>query len=104
MIEHFVLFKAKPGQSDDVDAALREYEAGIRDLPSLLELTWGPNMSERSVEMGWTHGMLTRLTDYDAFLNEYWPHEAHEVLLPKLDASCEVRFAIDYEVEDPKVS
>lgn len=98
MLEHFVVFACKPGQEEVLDRALQEFDDGIRGLPVLLELTWGRNVSPRALELGYTHGLLARLTDIDTFRDEYWNHEAHVRLLPVLDACCETRYAIDYEV------
>ena len=98
MIEHYVLFKARPGRADDLDAALVDFEYGMQAETWLIELTFGPNINSRSLELGWTHGMLTRLPDYDTFQNEYWNHDAHGRFLDRLDDICETRFALDYEV------
>lgn len=97
MIEHYVLFKANQGAEDVLEAALAEFDAGMRGAPWLLELTYGPNINARSMELGWTHGMLSRLPNYETFKNEYWNHDAHVRFLEQLDECCETRFALDYE-------
>lgn len=99
MIEHLVVIQARPGREDEVTAALEDYARAIRSLPSLLELTVGRNINDVSKGLGWTHGMLARLRDYEAFEEEYWPHPAHAELMPVLDETCETRFGVDYEVD-----
>ena len=98
MIEHYVLFRAKRGRAGDLEAALGIFEQDLQDEPWLIELTHGANINPRSVELGWTHGMLSRLPDYETFQNEYWNHAAHRRFMASLDDCCDTRFAIDYEV------
>ncbi len=98
MIEHYVLFKAISGLEGDLEAALAQFDTGMQGEPWLIELTYGPNINTRSKDLGWTHGMLSRLPDYPTFENEYWNHAAHVRFLGQLDGLCETRFALDYEV------
>ncbi len=102
MIEHYVLFKAMVGRDDELEAALTEFDAGMRGVPWLIELTYGPNINPRSRDLGWTHGMLSRLPDIETVQNEYWNHAAHVQFLERLDECCESRFALDYEVPQPE--
>ncbi|MDH3308575.1 MAG: Dabb family protein [Acidimicrobiia bacterium] len=96
VIEHFVLFKALAGKQEAVSAACAEFERAIAGEPYIEEMTWGPNINARSMALGWTHGMLARITTYEAFQTEYWHHEAHVEFVGQLDSLCEIRFAIDY--------
>ena len=98
MIDHYVLFKAKSGREGELDAALAEFDEGMTGAPWLIELTYGPNINPRSIDLGWTHGMLSRLPDMQTVQNEYWNHAAHVRFLERLDDLCETRFALDYEV------
>jgi len=98
MIEHYVLFKAKPDREAEVTAAVTEFDSAIRGESFVIELTYGSNINPRSVELGWTHGMLSRLPDYETFQTVYWNHDAHLHFLEQLDELCESRFALDYEV------
>ncbi len=100
MIEHFVLFKALPGRAEEVSEACAEFERGIAGNPCIVEMSWGPNINGRSVGLGWTHGMLARITSYEAFETDYWHHPAHIAFVDVLDQLCEIRFAIDY-VNEP---
>lgn len=97
MIDHYVLFQAKRGREPDVDEALADFDRSVRDEPWLIELTYGTNSNARSLALGWTHGMLSRLPDAETLLNEYWNHAAHRRFMERLDDCCETRFAIDYE-------
>lgn len=102
MIEHYVLFQAKAGREADVDGALAEFDIGMGGAPWLIELTYGPNLNSRSRELGWSHGMLSRLPDMQTVQNEYWNHPAHVRFMERLDECCEARFALDHEVPGPE--
>lgn len=76
MVEHLVLFKVKPGVSDDAIEAMKQALRGLQEaIPGVLEITVGDNFSERS--QGFTHGLLVRFEDRAA-LDTYIPHPAHE--------------------------
>ena len=96
MVEHLVLFKVKPGTSEEAVQAMQDALRGLQEsIPGILEITVGANFSERS--QGFTHGLLVRFQDRAA-LDTYIPHPAHEdtrntYILPIVDDV----LVVDYE-------
>lgn len=96
-MEHYVIFKPRPGQEAALLEALERFGAGVSGaLPCLLELTWGVNTNPSGLARGYTHGCFARLTTEASLTDEYWIHPAHQRLLGELDELCEDRFALDY--------
>lgn len=101
MLEHYVVFKTRPGQEDQFDAACAELAAELGEgIEGLQAFSWGRNTNQSGLARGFTHGCLGRFSDKDAF-RRYWDHPAHVAFMSALDKLCEDRFALDYEtVED----
>jgi hypothetical protein len=101
VLDHYVVFRARPGKEKEVAAALQDFGSAIeKDMPCLLEFTWGPNINQSGLDRGFTHGCFARLTTEASLKEEYWIHPAHQVLIGVLDDLCDERFALDYRVDD----
>lgn len=101
MLEHYVVFQARPGREKDLESALRAFASGIADtMPCLTEFSWGENINPSGRQRGYTHSCFARLTTAAALQEEYWIHPAHQRLLGQLDDLCEDRFALDYVTGD----
>lgn len=78
-ILHVVLFKwnedASPAAIEAALEALRGLKAKV---PGILELSCGPNFSDRN--KGFTHGLVVRFEDHDA-LDGYGPHPDHQFVV-----------------------
>jgi hypothetical protein len=98
MLDHYVVFKPRPGREQELSLALGEFAAAITGLACLSELTWGENVNKSGLALGFTHGCHASLTDLAALQGEYWNHPAHQRLLSQLDNLCEDRFGMDYLV------
>jgi hypothetical protein len=97
MVEHVVLFKVKDGASSDAIVAMMKGLSSLKSkVPGVLDLTVGPNFSDRN--QGYTHGLVVRFRDRAA-LDAYLPHPAHQEVVQKF-----VRpilgdvIAVDYEI------
>jgi antibiotic biosynthesis monooxygenase (ABM) superfamily enzyme len=98
MVEHLVLFQAKPGKEAEMLAALKDFAAEIKPaLPGIHELSVGENITERSRGQGWTHGLHARFQDRSV-LEAYGPHPIHRKLLEKLADLNNAGVPVDFEV------
>ncbi|MBQ0825246.1 Dabb family protein [Streptomyces tagetis] len=96
MLEHYVVFRPRPGKERELAEALAALESGLAGgLAGLAELSWGENTNRSGLDRGFTHGCLARFTGPEAF-GRYWDHPAHERFLGVLDGICEDRFALDW--------
>ena len=99
MLEHYVVFRPRPGREGDLEQALTRLADGLggpaAGVTGLSELTWGRNTNRSGLARGFTHGCLSRFSQPEAF-QAYWDHAAHQELLHSLDDICEDRFALDY--------
>lgn len=104
MLDHYVAFKARPGQEQALTAVLERFVRGISgQLRCVLDLAVGANINPSGLKQGYTHGCFVRLTDEESLRGVYWNHPAHQSLLNELDAVCAERFAIDFN-RDKKLS
>lgn len=99
MIEHLVLFKARPDASpEQVETMLSRLRALQDEVPGILYLSCGTNFSERS--QGYTHGLVVRFGDRDG-LQAYQVHPRHvaavtEAIRPTVEEGGIL--ALDYEL------
>jgi len=94
-VVHIVLLKWKPGVTpEQVDCARRAL-LGLREaIPGIVELTCGPNFTERS--QGYHFGLVVRFTHRHA-LEEYLPHPAHRAVVESvINPIRESSLALDY--------
>lgn len=100
MLDHYVAFKARPGQEQALSAVLNRFASAISgQLTCVLDMSAGANISQSGLAQGYTHGCYVRLTDPDSLTSSYWNHPAHQALLAELDAVCADRFAVDFTRE-----
>lgn len=82
MVEHLVLFRWKAGvDSAAIESALEGLRALKEQIPGILELTCGPNFSERA--KGFDAGLYVRFVSRSA-LDSYGPHPAHQRVVNEL--------------------
>ena len=97
MLDHYVAFKARPGQEQALSALLERFTNAISgDLECVIDISASTNINKSSLDRGYTHGCHVRLTGQDELHDSYWHHRAHQELLADLDAVCAERFAIDF--------
>jgi hypothetical protein len=95
MIEHIVLFKAKPdAPAEALDAMMTALRGLKTQIPGILDLSTGVNFSARA--QGYTHGLVVRFADRAA-LDVYQPHPAHQdVVVRHVRPNTEAVLALDY--------
>lgn len=98
MVEHVVLFKLNPeATAEQQQAAIAALQGLKAQIDGIVDLTCGPNFSERS--QGFEIGLVVRFRDRAA-LEAYLPHPAHrgaveQYILPiRQDV-----IVVDYEIE-----
>lgn len=97
MLDHYVAFKARPGQEQALSAMLDRFVSAISgQLDCVLDISVGANTNKSGLAQGYTHGCYVRLTDPDSLTDSYWNHPAHQELLAEIDSACAERFAIDF--------
>ncbi|ORA33988.1 Dabb family protein [Mycobacterium aquaticum] len=97
MIDHYVAFRAIPGQAQALSAMLDGFVADISGkLSCVAAISAGVNINETSLRLGYTHGLYVRLRDRGALGDRYGRHPAHLRLLAGIDTVCAERFAIDF--------
>jgi hypothetical protein len=97
MLDHYVAFKARPGQEQALSSLLDRFAKAISgDLECVLDISAGSNINNSSLKKGYTHGCYVRLSGQDALRESYWHHPAHQELLAGIDAVCAERFVIDF--------
>jgi hypothetical protein len=94
---HVVLFKFKPGASNDAVVAIEDaFRALCAELPLVRGFEWGRNSSPEGLDQGFTHGFIVSFDgpeDRDAYLT----HPAHRAFVrryldPTLEKACVVDF------------
>ena len=97
MVEHLVLFKWKEGISAEILAEIYKALSGLKEqIPGILELSVGPNFSDRS--QGFDAGLRV-LFDNRASLDSYGPHPAHQAVVQSLILPNRTELIVlDYEV------
>ncbi|HEX3961628.1 MAG TPA: Dabb family protein [Trebonia sp.] len=100
VLDHYVAFKARPGQEQALSAVLKRFVSAISgQLTCVLDISAGANISKSGLAQGYTHGCYVRLTDPESLVGGYWNHPAHQELLAEIDAVCAERFAVDFTRE-----
>jgi len=97
MVEHLVIFKAKPGKDAELQQTLTDFAGQIRQqLPGIVDLNVGENYTQRSRDHGWTHGLHARFQDRSVG-DAYGPHPVHRALVAKLGELTDGVEAVDFE-------
>ncbi|MBI2195380.1 MAG: Dabb family protein [Planctomycetes bacterium] len=96
MVEHLVLLKLKAGTPDSKAKAMLDAVRALKGrIDGIVELTAGPNYSDRS--KGFTHGIMVRFRDPQA-LARYLPHPIHQqVVSEQIKPILDEVIVVDYE-------
>ena len=93
-LEHMVWLRPKPETSPEtLDALLEEMRNLIDEVPGILALSAGRNITDRAV--GCTHAAIITLENAEA-LEPYLTHPRHQVVGGKLRDAAEL-LVFDYE-------
>ncbi|MGI8963305.1 MAG: Dabb family protein [Thermomicrobiales bacterium] len=88
-IRHLALFRFKSECGpEDIHVVWQMIEVLQRQIPGILELTYGPNVSTEGLDDGFTHSLAITFENVAA-RDAYLPHPAHQkvvdFVLPKLE-------------------
>lgn len=96
-IKHVAFLKFKASCSEaDIAAMWRLIEGLPKQIPGLLELTWGPNVSTEGLDQGYTHSFVMVFEDAAA-RDAYLPHPAHQAVVKELLPRLESVIVCDHE-------
>jgi hypothetical protein len=96
MVKHLVFFRLE-GQSEAQETAMiRAFEALVSEIPELLSLRMGRNVSPRDDQ--YTHGLVSEHADVTACL-AYVNHPAHQAAIAEhLAPFLKARAIVDFEL------
>jgi len=98
MVDHLVLFQAKPGKEAELGKVLADFAGEIKAaLPGIVELNTGENYTKRSRDQGWTHALYARFKDRSVG-EAYGPHPIHQKLLGTLADLSNAGLPVDFEI------
>lgn len=88
-VKHIAFFKFKPTCTpEDIADVWRIVEDLPRQIPGILGLTWGPNISTEGLDQGFTHSFVM-IFESVAARDVYLPHPAHveaaRLVVPRLE-------------------
>lgn len=101
MIVHVLVCKARDNLTPDQDAELVNTLHSLREVPGVLEMSAGPNLSQGS--KGYTHGAVLRFQSQET-LQAYLVDTRHRQLAAQLDHLLADLLVVDYETETSGIS
>lgn len=89
-VKHIAFFKFKADRTaEQVAEVWRIIESLPRQIPGILDLTWGPNISPEGLDQGYTHSFIMTF-ESAAARDNYLPHPIHQaavkLVVPQLDS------------------
>ena len=99
-VKHIAFFKFKPTCTpEDIADVWRIVEELPRQIPGILGLTWGPNISTEGLDQGFTHSFVM-IFESVAARDVYLPHPAHVEAARRVVPRLEGVIVCDHEFED----
>lgn len=97
-VKHIALFKFKAECTpEEIALVWRTIEAFPTQIPGIVNLTWGPDISTEGLTDGFTHSFIATFESVAA-RDAYLPHPVHQaavaIVLPKLERV----IVVDHEV------
>ena len=98
-IKHIAFFKFQPScTAADIAEVWRLIEELPRQIPGILDLTWGPNISTEGLDQGFTHSFVM-VFESAAARDAYLPHPVHQAVVQKLMPRLEAVIVCDHEFD-----
>lgn len=96
-VKHIAFFKFKPDRTPaDIAEVFRLIEDLPRQIPGILSLSWGPNISPEGLDQGYTHSFVMTFRDAAA-RDAYLPHPVHQAAVQKVVPQLESVIVCDHE-------
>lgn len=84
MLQHVVLIRFLPAATaEDIARISQHFAALARQIPGILTLSGGPDVSPEGLQHGFTHGWLVQFVDAAA-RDAYLVHPAHQAFVSML--------------------
>jgi len=88
-LKHIALFKFKADcPAEDIALVWRTIEAFPQQIPGIVSLTWGPDVSVEGLSEGFSHSFIITFENVAA-RDAYLPHPVHQaavaIVLPRLE-------------------
>ena len=97
-IRHLALLRFKPECGpDDIRAVWQMVEFLPRQIPGILELTHGPNVSTEGLDDGFTHSLAITFENAAA-RDAYLPHPEHQKLVDFVLPKIEKVIVLDHDI------
>jgi hypothetical protein len=98
-IKHIAFLKFKPTcTAAEITEVWRLIEDLPKQIPGILDLTWGPNLSTEGLDQGFTHSFVM-VFESAAARDAYLPHPVHQAVVQKLLPRLESVIVCDHEFE-----
>ncbi len=95
-VKHFVAVKFKETTTpEQIDKVLVAFKGMKKDIPQIVSMEYGPDISVEHKNKGFTHGFLLRFGDEEA-RNVYLVHHAHLKFLAMAKPLIEDIFVLDF--------
>lgn len=96
-IKHIAFLKFKPAcPAAEIARLWRLIEELPQQIPGILDLTWGPNVSSEGLDEGFTHSFVMVFASAAA-RDAYLPHPAHQAVVRQLLPQLESVIVCDHE-------
>jgi hypothetical protein len=96
-VKHIAFFKFKPDRTPaQIAEAFRLVEDLPKQIPGILSLTWGPNISPEGLDQGYTHSFVMTFESVAARDN-YLSHPVHQAVVKLLVPQLESVIVCDHE-------
>lgn len=98
-VKHVGFFKFKPECTpEEIAEVWRVMENLPKEIPGILDLTWGVNDSTEGLSEGFTHSFVMLFVD-KAARDNYLPHPVHQAAVDVVAPQLEAVIVCDHECE-----
>lgn len=95
-VKHIAFFKFKADRTPEQIAEVwRIVDAFPKQIPGILSLTHGPNISTEGLDQGFTHSMIITFENVAA-RDQYLPHPIHQAAVQKVIPQLEAVIVCDH--------
>jgi hypothetical protein len=96
-VKHVAFFKFKADRTpEQIAEVFRLIEDLPKEIPGILSLTWGPNISPEGLDQGYTHSFIMTFESVAARDN-YLAHPVHQAAVKLLVPQLESVIVCDHE-------
>ena len=98
-IKHIAFLRFQPScTAAEIAEVWRLIEGLPKQIPGILDLTWGPNLSTEGLDQGFTHSFVM-VFESAAARDAYLPHPLHQAVVQQLMPKLASVIVCDHEFE-----